>query len=111
MGNKILVSVFDTEATAFEGLTALKDLHHEGDITVYATSVIVKDHSGNVAVRQTAEKGPALYPSRRRYGWPRRAARRPCGCRHRRVPWWLRWDGTRLSAQAVVAASGSARTH
>jgi uncharacterized membrane protein len=58
MGNKILVSVFDTEATAFEGLTALKDLHHEGDITVYATSVIVKDHSGNVAVRQTAEKGP-----------------------------------------------------
>ncbi len=58
MGNKILVSVFDTEATAFEGVTALKDLHHKGDITVYATSVIVKDHSGMVAVRQTAEKGP-----------------------------------------------------
>jgi uncharacterized membrane protein len=58
MGNKILVSVFDTEPAAFEGLSALKDLHHEGDITVYATSVIAKDRSGAVAVRQTAEKGP-----------------------------------------------------
>jgi uncharacterized membrane protein len=58
MGNKILVSVFDTEPTAFEGLAGLKDLHREGDITVYATSVIVKDRSGAVAVRQTAEKGP-----------------------------------------------------
>ena len=58
MGNKILVSVFDTEATAFEGLTALKDLHHDGDITVYATSLIVKDHAGHVDVRQSADKGP-----------------------------------------------------
>ncbi|MBI4900728.1 MAG: DUF1269 domain-containing protein, partial [Actinobacteria bacterium] len=50
--------MFDTEATAFEGLTALKDLHHDGDITVYATSVIVKDNAGHVDVRQTADKGP-----------------------------------------------------
>jgi uncharacterized membrane protein len=58
MGNKILVSVFDTEPTAFEGLAALKALHKSHDITVYATSVIVKDRSGAVAIRQTAEKGP-----------------------------------------------------
>jgi uncharacterized membrane protein len=58
MGNKILVSVFDTEPAAFEGLEALKELHKSHDITVYATSVIVKDRSGVVAVRQTAEKGP-----------------------------------------------------
>ncbi len=58
MGNKILVSVFDTERTAFEGLTALKDLHRDGDITVYASTVIVKDPSGTVSVRQAADDGP-----------------------------------------------------
>jgi uncharacterized membrane protein len=58
VGNKILVSVFDTERTAFEGLTALKDLHRDGDITLYASTVIAKDASGTVAVRQAADKGP-----------------------------------------------------
>jgi uncharacterized membrane protein len=58
MGNKILVSVFDSERTAFEGLTALKDLHRDGDITVYASTVIAKDASGTVSVRQAADKGP-----------------------------------------------------
>lgn len=58
MGNKILVSVFDSERMAFEGLKALKDLHRDGDITLYASTVIAKDPSGNVEVRQTADKGP-----------------------------------------------------
>ena len=58
MGNEILVSVFDSERTAFEGLTALKDLHRDGDITLYASTVIAKDPSGTVAVRQTADRGP-----------------------------------------------------
>jgi uncharacterized membrane protein len=58
VGNKILVSVFDSERTAFEGLTALKDLHRDGDITVYASTVIAKDPSGTVSVRQAADKGP-----------------------------------------------------
>jgi uncharacterized membrane protein len=58
MGNKILVSVFDTETMAFEGLTALKDLHRDGDITVYASTVIAKDPSGTVSVRQAADRGP-----------------------------------------------------
>ena len=58
MGNKILVSVFESERTAFEGLTALKDLHHEGDITLYASTVIAKDASGTVTVRQAADDGP-----------------------------------------------------
>jgi uncharacterized membrane protein len=58
MGNKILVSVFDSERTAFEGLTALKDLHHDGDITLYASAVVAKDASGAVAVRQAADRGP-----------------------------------------------------
>jgi uncharacterized membrane protein len=58
VGNKILVSVFDSERTAFEGLTALKDLHRDGDITLYASTVIAKDASGTVAVRQAADNGP-----------------------------------------------------
>jgi uncharacterized membrane protein len=58
VGNKILVSVFDSERAAFEGLTALKDLHQEGDITLYASTVIAKDPSGTVAVRQAADRGP-----------------------------------------------------
>ncbi len=36
--NKMLVAVFDTEPAAFEGLQALKDLHRDGDITLYATA-------------------------------------------------------------------------
>ena len=58
MNSKILVSVFDTEPKAFEGLSALKDLHREGDITVYATRVVVKDRAGVVAIRQATEEGP-----------------------------------------------------
>jgi uncharacterized membrane protein len=58
MGNKILVSVFDSERTAFEGLEALNDLHRDGDITVYGSTVMAKDPSGKVSVRQEADSGP-----------------------------------------------------
>jgi uncharacterized membrane protein len=56
--NKMLVAVFDTEPAAFEGLQALKDLHTDGDITLYATAVLVKDSSGPVSVKQSADQGP-----------------------------------------------------
>jgi uncharacterized membrane protein len=58
MGNKILISVFDSEQMAFEGLSALKELHRDGDITMYASTVIAKDAAGTVSVRQTADRGP-----------------------------------------------------
>ena len=56
--NKILVSTFDSEQAAFEGLSALKELHHDGDITLYASSVVAKDGEGTVSVRQEADRGP-----------------------------------------------------
>jgi len=56
--NKMLVAVFDTEPAAFEGLQALKDLHRDGDITLYATAVLVKDFTGAVSVKQSADQGP-----------------------------------------------------
>ena len=58
MGNKILISVFDSEQMAFEGLSALKELHRDGDITMYASTVIAKDALGTVSVRQRADRGP-----------------------------------------------------
>lgn len=56
--NKMLVAVFGTERAAYEGLSALKDLHKDGDITLYATAVISKDSSGAVTVKQGADEGP-----------------------------------------------------
>lgn len=58
MANKILISVFDDEATAYRGLTALKDLHSDGDITLYATIVLVKDRDGRVTAEQQEDSGP-----------------------------------------------------
>ena len=56
--NKMLVAVFETEAAAFQGLSALKDLHRDGDITLYASAVIVKDRSGQISIKQAADDGP-----------------------------------------------------
>ena len=56
--NKMLVAVFDTETAAFEGLNALRDLHRDGDITLYASAVIVKDKTGKISVKQAADDGP-----------------------------------------------------
>lgn len=56
--NKMLVAVFDSETAASEGLSALKDLHRDGDITLYATAVLAKDASGKVNTRQAADEGP-----------------------------------------------------
>jgi uncharacterized membrane protein len=56
--DKILVSVFDSEEAAFEGLTALKDLHGQGNITLYASAVIAKDANGEASVRKAADQGP-----------------------------------------------------
>jgi uncharacterized membrane protein len=56
--NKILISVFETQTSAFEGLTALKDLHRNGDITLYASTVITKDAQGWVSVPESHDRGP-----------------------------------------------------
>jgi len=56
--NKMLIAIFDNETAADAGLHALRKLHAEGDITLYATGVIAKDASGNVSVREAAGQGP-----------------------------------------------------
>lgn len=56
--NKMLIAVFDTETAAFQGLNALRDLHRDGDITLYASAVIVKDRAGQMSIKQAADDGP-----------------------------------------------------
>lgn len=56
--NKMLIAIFDNETAADAGMHALRKLHAEGDITLYATGVIVKDASGKFSVRESAGQGP-----------------------------------------------------
>jgi uncharacterized membrane protein len=56
--NKMIVAVFDSESAAFEGVSALKDLHKSGDITLYASTVIAKDKTGKIELKQEADSGP-----------------------------------------------------
>lgn len=56
--DKMLVVVFDSEAKAYEGSKALQELQNEGSINLYAKSVIVRDTSGKMAVKQQDDMGP-----------------------------------------------------
>ena len=58
MDGRIIVVIFDNEKKAYEGSKALKDLHAEGSITLYASAVIAKDDGGKVTVKQTTDQGP-----------------------------------------------------
>jgi uncharacterized membrane protein len=55
--DKMLVAVFDNETAAFDGLSALRDLHRDGYITFYAWAVIVKNGTGKISVKQALEEG------------------------------------------------------
>lgn len=54
----MLVAVFDNESKAFEGLSALNDLHKKGDITLYATAVVSKNEKGELRLNTAADQGP-----------------------------------------------------
>jgi uncharacterized membrane protein len=56
--DKMLVVVFDSELKAYEGSRALQELQQEGSLNVYAKSVIVRDDSGKVTVKQQGDTGP-----------------------------------------------------
>ena len=52
--NKTLVAIFNSEDAAFEGLTALKELNRNGDITLYDSAVLASNKVGEA----TIVKGP-----------------------------------------------------
>jgi uncharacterized membrane protein len=56
--DKMIVTVFNDESSAYEGAKALRGLHAEGSITLYAEAVIAKDSKGKVSVKQAADQAP-----------------------------------------------------
>jgi uncharacterized membrane protein len=56
--NKMLVTVFKDEKSAYEGVKALRDLHEEGSLTLYASAVVARDAKGAISVKQAADQGP-----------------------------------------------------
>lgn len=55
--NKMLIAIFDTEAAAELGLQGLHKLHTDGDITLYASGVLVRDAKGVLSVRRAMDDG------------------------------------------------------
>jgi uncharacterized membrane protein len=56
--DKMIVTVFNDERSAYEGARALRELHEEGSLTLYASTVIFKDTNGVITVKQAADEGP-----------------------------------------------------
>ena len=56
--DRMLVVIFDDEKQAYEGSRALKQLHNEGSVAVYAAAVVARDSEGKVSVKDAADKGP-----------------------------------------------------
>ncbi len=56
--NKMLVAIFNSESAAYDGLSALSDLHKDRDITLYATAVIAKGVSRTFIAKQISGEGP-----------------------------------------------------
>lgn len=56
--SKFVVATFSTEAKAYEGTRALKDLHAEGELTLYGLAVITKDAGGKLSIKEEPDDLP-----------------------------------------------------
>jgi uncharacterized membrane protein len=56
--DRMVVITFDNEKAAYRAIKALKEIHDEGSIALYATAVVAKDADGRVSVKQEADEGP-----------------------------------------------------
>lgn len=56
--SKYIVTIFSSEAKAYEGKRALFGLHEEGSITLYDVAVVSRDANGTVMLKDTAGEGP-----------------------------------------------------
>ena len=88
--SKFVVTTFDSETKAYEGTRALKELHSEGNITLYGLVVVTKDAGGKLSVKEGTDEltGTAvgslvgvLVGTFRRAGW------RCCWPDHRYAAW------------------------
>jgi uncharacterized membrane protein len=56
--DRMVVITFDNEKAAYEATKALKNIHDEGSIALYAAAVVAKDSDGKVSVKEAADEGP-----------------------------------------------------
>ena len=56
--SRFVVIVFPNETQAYQGTSALKDLHADGSLTLYSMAVVVKDAAGKLAIKDAADEGP-----------------------------------------------------
>jgi uncharacterized membrane protein len=56
--SRFVVAVFPTEAKAYEGTRAMKDLQAEGSLALYGMAVVSKDAHGGLSANQAAGEGP-----------------------------------------------------
>lgn len=54
--SKFVVTTFSSEANAYEGTRALKELHAEGELTLYGLAVIAKDSDGKLSVKERPDE-------------------------------------------------------
>jgi uncharacterized membrane protein len=56
--SKFVVVVFPNERKAYEGTSALRELHAEGSLTLYSLATIAKEPDGRFSIKQAADQGP-----------------------------------------------------
>jgi len=56
--SKFVAIIFPSENAAYEGTRALKQLHAEGTLTVYAMAVLAKEANGKIVTKQAVDQGP-----------------------------------------------------
>src|SRR5262245_2168826 len=56
--DRMLVVVFDSENKAYEGQKALLQLADEGNVSLYAYAVLIKNADGTTTVRRQDDSGP-----------------------------------------------------
>ena len=57
--SKFVAVIFPSENAAYEGTRALKHLHAEGTVTLYAMAVLAKEANGNIVTKQAVDQGPS----------------------------------------------------
>lgn len=56
--SKFVVITFPDEKKAYEGVRSLKELHAEGSLTLYSSSVVQRDSHGMLSVKDKDSEGP-----------------------------------------------------
>lgn len=56
--DKYVAVVFEDEESAYRGADAMRDLHRNAELTVYAAAVISKDADGDVKLKSNVDEGP-----------------------------------------------------